>query len=140
MKKLVIIALGVLTLAACKKTEGQGGRASITGKIAIQQKLYVNGTYQETVNLDGAKEDVYIVYGTDDAIYDDKVECNYDGSFKFNYLEPGTYTIYAYNEIFHTGSNSTNNDDDYYTYEAVSQTVEVGKKESVDLGTITLTK
>jgi hypothetical protein len=140
MKKLVIITLGVFALSACKKIEGQGGRSSVSGKIAIEEKLYVNGTYQETVNLDGAKEDVYIVYGDADLIYDDKMECNYDGTFKFDYLEPGTYTIFAYSKIFHTGSNLTNNDDDYYTLEAVKQTIEVGKKESTDIGTITLTK
>ncbi len=83
---------------------------------------------------------VYLVYGADDLIYDDKIEANYDGTFTFKYLQPGTYTVFAYSEVFHTGANATNNDDDYYTLEEVSQTFEVKKKEDVDLGTITLIK
>lgn len=125
---------------ACKKYEGQGGKSSITGKIILHQKLYINGVYTETVTLSGAKEDVYIVYGEDDLIYDDKVQCNYDGTFKFDFLQPGTYTIFAYNEVFHTGSNVSNNDDDYYTLEPVIQKITLKKKESVDIGTVILTK
>ena len=102
--------------------------------------MYVNGVNTETVTLSGAKEDVYIVYGEDDLIYDDKVQCNYDGTFKFDFLQPGTYIIFAYNEVFHTGSNVSNNDDDYYTLEPVIQKITLKKKESVDIGTVTLTK
>jgi len=137
---VVFITASLLLFNSCKKYEGEGGRSSITGKIMVDEKLYVNGNYSETVSYDGAAEDVYIVYGTDDLIYDDKVECNYDGTFKFKYLEPGTYTIFTYSEVFHTGANVSNNDDDYYTKEVVKQTVEITKKEDKDLGTITITK
>lgn len=83
---------------------------------------------------------MYIVYGDDDNIYDDKIECNYDGTFKFEFLQPGTYTIYAYSELFNPGPNATNNDDDYYTNEAVIKTITIGKKEDGDIGTINLIK
>ncbi|MEN9699865.1 MAG: hypothetical protein RLZZ301_1063 [Bacteroidota bacterium] len=141
MKKSIytaLIILSVLLLHSCKKYEGTGGRSSITGKITINEKLYVNGVLSQTVTYPGATEDVYIIYGTQDSIFDDKAECNYDGSFKFSNLFPGTYTIYAYNEIFHTGNNLTNNDDDYYTKEPVQYTIEIGKNEQKDLGSITL--
>jgi hypothetical protein len=137
---LVLVITASLSLNSCKKYEGEGGKSSITGKIMIDQKLYVNGALSQTVSFDGAKEDVYLVYGADDLIYDDKVEANYDGTFTFKYLQPGTYTVFAYSEVFHTGANATNNDDDYYTLEPVSQTFEVKKKEDFDLGTITLIK
>lgn len=137
---LVLISVMSFALNSCKKYEGEGGKSSITGKIMIDQKLYVNGVLSQTVNFEGAKEDVYLVYGEDDLIYDDKVEANYDGTFTFKYLQPGTYTVFAYSEIFHTGANATNNDDDYYTLEEVSQTFEVKKNEDIDLGTITLSK
>jgi hypothetical protein len=137
---LALIGAGLFSLNSCKKYEGEGGKSSVTGKIVINQNLYVNGVLSQTVTFDGAKEDVYLVYGDDDLIYDDKIEANYDGTFTFKYLQPGTYTIFAYSEVFHTGANATNNDDDYYTNEAVSQTFEVKKKEDVDLGTITLIK
>ena len=96
--------------------------------------------YSETISYDGAEEDVYIVYGTSDLIQDDKVSCNYDGTFTFKYLQPGTYTIYAYNKIFHKGANIISNDDDYYTKEVVKTTVELKKKEDLNIGTITLIK
>jgi hypothetical protein len=104
----------------------------------VNEKLYINGALAQTVSYPGATEDVYIVYGTQDSIFDDKIECNYDGSFSFNYLFPGTYTVYAYNEVFHTGNSITNNDDDYYTKEPVKFTIEIGKNETKDLGEITV--
>jgi hypothetical protein len=138
--KIMIIAASSLLLNSCKKYEGEGGKSSITGKIAIDEKLYVNSNYSETISYDGAEEDVYIVYGTDDLIQDDKVSCNYDGTFTFKYLQPGMYTIYAYSEVFHKGSNIQSNDDDYYTKEVVKTTVELKKKEDLNIGTITLIK
>lgn len=142
MKKIGIIFWIAVPLLfnSCKKYEGQGGKSAISGKITIQEKLYVNGTNTEIVTYNGAKEDVYIVYGEDNLMYDDKVACSYDGSFKFDFLQPGTYTIFAYNEVFHTGNNVSNNDDDYYTLEPVIQKITLKKKESIDVGTITLTK
>lgn len=140
VKKLIYAIISSLFLLSCSKYEGTGGRASIYGKIRIQQRLFVNGIFVDSVTFDGAKEDVFILYGSDDTALDDKVECSYDGTFKFDYLQPGTYTIFAYNEVFHTGPSITNNDDDYYTNEPVSITLELSKKESRDLGTITLIK
>ncbi len=143
MKKFRFFALlfiSILLLTACKKYEGQGGRSKITGKITVNEKLYINGILSQTVSYPGATEDVYIVYGTQDSIFDDKIECNYDGTFSFNNLFPGTYTIFAYNEVFNTGSNVTNNDDDYYTKVPVKFTVEVGKNEEIDLGEIIVTR
>lgn len=138
--KFYSILLLFAALSSCTKYEGTGGRSSISGKIRIQQRLFINGAFVDSVAFDGAKEDVFILYGSDDTAVDDKVECSHDGSFKFDYLQPGTYTIFGYNEIFHTGPNQNNNDDDYYTNEAVSITVELGKAEQRDLGTITLVK
>jgi hypothetical protein len=141
MKTLFLIftsAIFILGFSGCKKYEGQGGRSIITGKITVNEKLYINGALAQTVSYHGATEDVYIVYGTQDNIFDDKVECNPDGSFSFNFLFPGTYTVFAYNEVFHTGNSVTNNDDDYYTKEPVKFTVEIGKNETKDLGEITV--
>ena len=139
MKRLSIlfsIAILSLGLNGCKKYEGQGGQSKITGKLTINEKLYINGVLSQTVSYPGATEDVYIVYGSQDSIFDDKVECNYDGSFSFNFLFPGTYTVFAYNEVFNTGNSITNNDDDYYTKVPVKFTVEICKNETVDLGEI----
>lgn len=138
MKKLIFGLLISLSLFGCRKFEGEGGRASISGKILVHERLYINGICTDTVTYVGSKEDVYIIYGDDDMMYDDKIDASLDGSFKFSYLQPGTYTIYAYSNIFNTGNNVPNNDDDYNTLEPVSVTVTIGKKEQADIGTITL--
>jgi hypothetical protein len=143
MKKFRFFSLllsAVFVLSACKKYEGQGGRSKITGKLTVNEKLYVNGVLSQTVSYPGATEDIYIVYGTQDSIFDDKIECNYDGTFSINNLFPGTYTVFAYNEIFNPGNNLTNNDDDYYTKVPVKFTIELGKNEVNDLGEIIVTR
>lgn len=140
MKKLLVIGAMTLSIVACKKVEGEGGRSSITGKVVIKEKLYINGVVSDTVTYDGAGENIYIIYGTGDSVYDDKMECSYDGSFEFKYLNAGEYTIFGYDKIFHTGPNVPNNDDDYYTNYAEKFTVTLEKKSTKDVGTITLWK
>lgn len=141
MKKTAIFSLLLLSLfslSACKKYEGEGGRSKIKGKIIVNEKLYINGVYSNVVSYPGATEDVYIVYGKQDSIYDDKMECNYDGTFSFNNLFPGTYTVFAYHEYFNPGNNIGNNDDDYYTKVPIKFYIEIGKNEVKDLGEITI--
>lgn len=143
MKKLAFLTLvmsALFSLSSCKKYEGEGGRSQIVGKITVNEKLYVNGLLTQTVSYPGATEDIYIVYGTQDSIYDDKIECNYDGTFSFKNLFPGTYTVFAYNEVFNTGNNVGNNDDDYYTKVPVKFTIQIGKNEVKDLGEIIVTR
>ncbi|MDR0801922.1 hypothetical protein [Fluviicola sp.] len=140
MKKL-IFGLSILSvLVACKKAEGAGGRASISGNIIVYERLYINGLCTDTVTYPGATENLYIIYGDGNTMYDDKIESSYDGSFKFKFLQPGNYTIFGYSKILHPGNNIPNNDDDYHTFEAVSKKVTVGKKENTDIGTIILIK
>ena len=128
MKLVAIIPLGLLFFTACKKVEGEGGSGSITGKINIQDY-----NTNQTVLLSeypGAKEDVYIIYGTGDNTFDDKIEASYDGSFEFKYLEPGTYTIFAYSDCLTCNGGE----------EAITATITVDKKKATDVGTITLKK
>jgi phosphatidate phosphatase PAH1 len=135
-----ILVFFMAGLISCSKYEGTGGKSSIMGKIELNQRLYVNGKLTDSVSLVGAKEDVFIVYGDEDAMIDDKVECSYDGTFKFTYLQPGTYTIFAYSELFNTGKNTTNNDDDFYIKQPVKITLKLGKNEHKDIGSIRLIK
>ncbi len=136
MKKTILLCLTLLSLVACKKLEGEGGRASVTGKIIVHERLFINGVCTDTVTYTGSKQDVYIVYGEESAMYDDKAEASHDGTFKFSFLQPGTYTVFAYSKILHLGNNIPNNDDDYKTYEAVKTTFTLKRKEQKDLGTI----
>lgn len=140
MKKIIASSFMLLALVACKKVEGEGGKGAITGKVMINQWSYIDNQPNLEGSFAGAGEDIYIIYGTEDEIYDDKIECNFDGSFKIPYLRSGKYTIYGYSKVFHPGASATNNDDDYYTLEAVKKTVDLSKKETVDVGTITLKK
>jgi hypothetical protein len=134
----LILFMGILVFSSCTKMEGEGGGSSISGDVLVWKRLYVQSNISDSVSYPGAQEDMYISYGSTDTFIDDKVECSYDGSFTFRYLQPGTYTVFGYSEIFHKGSNIANNDDDYYTLEVVKQTVELGKKENKDIGTVTL--
>lgn len=128
MKLIAFLSASLLLFAACKKVEGEGGSSSIKGKIHIKKYNTVGTLISE---YDGAKENVYIIYGTGDNTYDDKMEASYDGTFEFKYLEKGTYTIFAYQDCNTCNSGK----------EAVIVSATIDKrKSSVDLGEIVLKK
>ena len=82
----------IIELASCKKPPGEGGFASITGK------LYVRN-YEETFTVltsqyYAAGETVYIIYGDGQEV-GNTVKTSYDGSFVFNFLRKGKYKVYA---------------------------------------------
>lgn len=82
----------IFALASCKKPPGEGGFASITGK------LYVRN-YEETFTVltsqyYAAGETVYIIYGDGQEV-GNTVKTSYDGSFVFNFLRKGKYKVYA---------------------------------------------
>lgn len=99
---LSIAAVAAFSLSACKKEAGEGGKATITGKIWVQR--YNDAGFAIPASsggqFAGAYEDVYIIYG-DDATYGDKVQANPDGIYEFKYLRRGKYTIYAYSSGTH---------------------------------------
>ncbi len=82
-------------LLSCKKTAGEGGQATIKGKVWVEDWnagfTIKNGEYA------GADYDVYIIYG-DDASYGDKASASYDGQFEFKYLRKGDYKVYVYSK------------------------------------------
>ncbi len=128
MKQWIFIAAATFGLSACKKVEGEGGTSTIKGKIYIHDYNSVGTLLAE---YDGAKEDVFIIYGDEDLTYDDKMDASYDGSFEFKYLENGTYTIFAYEDCLECPSGE----------KEVKVTVKIDKKKSViDLGQIILKK
>ncbi len=120
----------ILICAGCVKSAGLGGRAKIKGKLTgsfyyDDQLLMANGS--GILN----DEDVYIVYGTDDTYFDDDIKTSYDGSFEFNYLRPGTYTVFFYENCFPCAGLQS----------PKLMTVEITEKDAViDLGTINLKK
>ena len=100
MKKVTFLFAAALTLliSACSKPAGEGGRATITGKIWVENYntlgAYPGGAYTLNGEYAGADEDVYIIYG-DDASYGNKVKSGPDGIFEFKYLRKGDYKIYV---------------------------------------------
>jgi hypothetical protein len=120
MKKLFILPLiagSMLVFNSCKKVEGEGGSSKITG-IAIENKY--NSVGNIIASYPAADQDIYIVYGTEDTYFDDDIKTSYDGSFEFNYLQPGTYTIFTYEDCNTCGSGK----------KEVLKTVEITEKKS----------
>jgi len=92
---LFITAIVCLIGISCEKEEGTGGTSSITGKVFVRQ---YNSSF--TILSDqyyAPDENVFIIYG-DDIVYGDKTSTNYDGTYRFDYLREGKYTIFAYSE------------------------------------------
>lgn len=127
MKKqiLIYVLVPLFFFTACQKEEGPGGRATIKGKIYVQD-------YTGTTLVDqfyGPDYDVFIIYGDGSNFYDDNVKTSYDGSYEFRYLRPGTYRIFAYSK----------EDSAPGGIQEVMETVEIsGKKDIVELDDIVI--
>mgnify|MGYP006186978557 FL=1 len=131
MKNVLLLFISILVFSAstsCKKVEGTGGGATIKG--IIQEQKY-NALGNIIAEYPGSDLDVYLIYGTSDQFYDDDVKTSYDGSFVFNYLQKGTYTIFVYEDDATQPSGKN----------VVKQTFEITEKgQEVDLGTINTRK
>ncbi|MCF8276986.1 MAG: hypothetical protein K9J17_09640 [Flavobacteriales bacterium] len=97
MRNCTLILLATLAFMAsgCSKPEGEGGTSVIYGKVYAYD--YNNaGTLVGEYYL--PDEDVYIIYGDGDSYYDDDHKTSFDGSFRFQYLTKGTYTVFVYSD------------------------------------------
>jgi len=118
-----LIIISLITYS-CKKEEGFGGNSSIKGKMI--ERVY-NDDYSILLNERPAKdEDVFIVFGNDDVIGDDS-NTSFDGSFSFEYLFEGSYSVFYYSE-------DTLSDSNEEMEEII--TVDIDKNEEYDLGNI----
>lgn len=89
---LIIISLGV----SCKKGAGEGGRASIKGKVF---SVNYNSSFtlaQDSGYLGGQK--IYIIYGDEIAVGDNQ-DTNNKGEFEFKFLRKGHYKVFVYTKI-----------------------------------------
>ena len=130
MKKVVYLFLVLAVFGitpSCKKVEGEGGSSKIVGKVTVNN-YNVGGSILEGT-YPGADEDVYIIYGEGNTYYNDRIKTSYDGTFEFPYLQPGTYTVYVYEDVLPEPSNADNK-------QVVLLTTEIGKKETKDVGEI----
>lgn len=131
MRKLFFF-FATLSLLACQKDPGEGGLASIKGKVIMEYRLVLANpaTVQNTVPA--ADTEVYIVYG-DHVSPDDRIWTNPNGEFEFQFLRKGDYTIYVYSRDINS---STTIDPDRM---AVSKKITIDdRKGTVDAGTFTI--
>ena len=96
MRYLLISGLTlIIFLSSCLKEEGLGGNAVIEGKVYVLD--YNAELTQKLGEFYGSNIDVYIIYGND-SIYSDDFKTSYDGSYRFDHLRPGDYSVFAYSE------------------------------------------
>lgn len=95
MYKIGFLSLMVMIFVGCNKVEGPGGTSSITGKLIVND---VNGAGDLVATYLGQDEDVYLIYGEDNTTYNDKVSTSFDGTYRFDYLMPGIYKLFAYSD------------------------------------------
>jgi hypothetical protein len=98
MKNLIkntLILSFFLSITSCNKTEGIGGRASIKGKIIVNN---INALGQVIDSYDAQRQDVFIIYGNDNDTYNDDFKTSYDGSFEFKFLNKGNYKVFTFSE------------------------------------------
>lgn len=93
--KILLLILCCLSFFSCKKQPGEGGFASIEGRVYV--KDYDDSYTLLTAEYYLPSETVYIIYG-DGTEVANTVKTSYDGSFKFNYLRKGTYKIFVLGE------------------------------------------
>ncbi|CAM3598248.1 hypothetical protein FLSA109164_06220 [Flavobacterium saliperosum] len=93
MKKYLLLLLAV-SFIACTKDEGYGGLASISGKVYA-----LNYNQNQVLLSEGYLGDVrvYISSRGSNDFYDD-VRTTYDGSFKFDFLQEGSYDVWVYGD------------------------------------------
>lgn len=96
----ILIVVCVALLSGCKKSEGLGGKASVTG-VVNEEVWRVGGMGLELKGVFGSQgTDVQVIYGADEGVFDDKIETGYNGKFEINYLRPGDYTVYVYSDCW----------------------------------------
>lgn len=90
---IVVFAL-LATIVGCTSLPGDGGTSTLQGKVYVERYNEAGILYQEYY---GGEVRVYLVYG-DNVGFDDDTRTSYDGSYKFQFLRKGTYTVYAYSD------------------------------------------
>lgn len=103
VKHSALFLLGISALLSCQKEAGEGGTSSIVGKITTYDIRHFDvpggNQYVDTLSAySSADEEVYIIYGDEDNLYDDSYKTSWDGSFVFENLRKGKYTLFVYSE------------------------------------------
>ncbi|MDX2359511.1 MAG: hypothetical protein QNK23_01805 [Crocinitomicaceae bacterium] len=128
IKYTFALSLLVLVSSCAKEVVAE---SSITGVVHAQVR---DGFGTVVAEYDIPKEDVYIIFGGVNTFYDDDIETSFDGSFRFDNLELGTYQVFVYEKCLVSEGCADGR-------RAVITTVEVTENNQVvDLGTINIYK
>ena len=101
MSRLLASLIILFFVSSCEKSPGEGGTSTIQGSV-YKLSTYYNVLTQQTdtvyYQLD-AKKDVYIIYSdNENEFYNDNIETNWNGQYRFDYLRKGDYTIFVYTD------------------------------------------
>lgn len=97
IRLLLAFVLTAFLLQACNKGPGEGGTGTVRGYVQLVH--HPDDDYTLTPDTTAAsKTDVFIVYG-DAPYFGNDVETGPDGMYQFEYLLPGTYTVFAYSTL-----------------------------------------
>jgi hypothetical protein len=120
----------IILFFGCSKAPGIGGKASIKGKLT--GRFYTDTELTMFAGLSAlGDENVYIIYGNEQTFYNDDISTSYDGSFEFNYLRPGKYVVFMYENCYPCAA---------LQQEKLFEVEITEKNQVVDLGEITLNK
>ncbi|MBI3500855.1 MAG: hypothetical protein HY063_03590 [Bacteroidetes bacterium] len=142
-KSSLIIFIFFITLSgvevSCKKVPGTGGRATIKGKIWVRQYGTANFSSPLLAQYAGTNQTVHIIYGDDLGESSNDVT-DYNGEFQFQYLRKGSYKVYVYSADSVKCSTAGSSAIYIPPIAVVSEVTITEKKQTIDLGTITILK
>ena len=101
MSRIITFLLIVFFASSCEKEAGEGGTSTIQGSVYKLSTYYNVLTQQvDTISYQlDSKKDVYIIYSdNENDFYDDNVETNWNGQYRFEYLRKGNYTLFVYSD------------------------------------------
>lgn len=101
MSRLLASLIILFFVSSCEKSPGEGGTSTIQGSV-YKLSTYYNVLTQQTdtvyYQLD-SKKDVYIIYSdNENDFYNDNIETNWNGQYRFDYLRKGDYTLFVYKD------------------------------------------
>ena len=98
MKKILLMLTLALTVAiiasSCKKEVGEGGTATITGKV-FGYDINANDIITDSAYVGGVR--VYLSYG-DNLWPDEDAWTSYSGDYAFQGLQKGEYRVFVYSQ------------------------------------------
>jgi len=94
MRKWILLFITTTVIFSCEKGPGDGGTSVIKGKVFIKD---YNSVGQLQAEYYAQEERVYLIYGDGD-FYGQDTRTSFDGSYEFNYLRKGSYTVFAYSK------------------------------------------